>query len=121
MIPTINFMSGGPHEGVTEHLNKEFGGFQRCPSGVCTIVTPPANAIIHVCNKYGGLNLDDQGCIPPGIYRVSYLHVGLEPSHFIELIPIENGRENPNKIVRGCAGYAYTGNIDWRMAKKHSN
>lgn len=118
MIP---FTKPGNEE-VRKHLIEQFGDIEGCD--ICKIWLPPAESIIktteplQTCHESLDRNdgLDENQCIPPGIYQVGewfFVIQGFRPIHLISIIEIDKGL-----IFRFCFGQEELSLIDWRGAKK---
>lgn len=107
---------------VTEHLKKEFGDFQKC----CDVVMPPNGSLIEIseplqtAHESSGIGLDENNCIPPGIYESGFMLGGCT-SHTVKMKIISS----PQRIIPHMdeiflfVGYRGDRNVDWRGAKLH--
>lgn len=112
---------------VRQYLMAEFGDIQEFDG---CVLLPPRRAIIEVneplqtCHESSGDGLDQDNCIPPGIYEMGEMSAGFS-SHWCYLHGLHGSHD-----IRFCAGYCemfpfspqsvYSSGstIDWRGAKK---
>ncbi len=106
---------------VRQYLLEEFNDMQKFDD---CVLMPPRGMVIKIeeplqtCHPSSGDGLDQDNCIPPGIYEMGEMSGG-HTSHWGYLKGLHGSHD-----VRFCAGYCenypqFPGSmIDWRGAKK---
>ncbi len=122
---------------IGDYIKKEFGSVESC----CGVIMPPLESVIeifepletcHECIKPlsssfvatmarayriihedSEAGLDENYCIPPGVYTVVFFKGNYALPHWAHIEPVNGGQE-----IRFCAGYGDDVAIDWRGARK---
>ena len=124
--PDVDFLPyiKGNNLTVRIHLEKEFGGFQKCDGN--NVSAPPENQKIEIttplqtCHETSGYHLDENQCIPIGVYTVGKIDSSNSMMYSIWL-----DREDGEKVFAIIGHPAFPNkikqtSIDWCGCRKIS-
>lgn len=125
MVRKVAFRMGTIHEQMREqltHITKELGAARSCHCGVSTpeygavfVVTEP----METCHTSGGVGLDENNCLPPGVYRVLQNEVNQGgSSHVMHVEEVSAGARLMFFAGYEGGNYYPRDSMDWRHITK---